>query len=92
MPNNVNAEKAMRQSEKARLRNRAGRTMLRTVIRKVIEAVAAGDATVTQQAFRFACRRIDQAAAKHLIHANKAARLKSRLTAKLTPKPAAPAK
>jgi ribosomal protein S20 len=41
MPNNRNAAKAMRQSEKRRLRNRIARTSLRTVVKKVRDAVAA---------------------------------------------------
>lgn len=84
MPNNRNAEKAVRQTEKRRLRNRAGRTVLKTVVRKAEESVgtAGVDAADAQKAFRTAIKKIDQAAAKHLIHKNKAARLKSQLAKK----------
>ena len=81
MPNNRNAAKAMRQSNKRRLRNRAARTSLRTVIRKVHEATATSDPAVTEAAFKTAAIKLDQAAAKKFIHKNKAARLKSRLSA-----------
>lgn len=88
MPNNRNAAKAMRQAEKRRLRNRSARTSLRTVIRKVREAAAGNDPGVAETAFRTAVKRLDQAASKKFIHRNKAARLKSRLSA-LLKKPAA---
>jgi small subunit ribosomal protein S20 len=81
MPNNRNAAKAMRQSNKRRLRNRAARTSLRTVIRKVHEATATSDVGAAEAAFKTAARKLDQAAAKKFIHKNKAARLKSRLSA-----------
>jgi small subunit ribosomal protein S20 len=81
MPNNRNAAKAMRQSNKRRLRNRAARTSLRTVIRKVHEATATSDAGAADAALKTAAQKLDQAAAKKFIHKNKAARLKSRLSA-----------
>ena len=88
MPNNRNAAKAMRQANKRRLRNRAARTSLRTVIRKVQEAVKANDAGAVESALKTATKRLDQAASKKFIHRNKAARLKSRLSA-LAKKPVA---
>jgi small subunit ribosomal protein S20 len=90
MPNNRNAAKAMRQANKRRLRNRTARTSLRTVIRKVQEATQAGDGTTVEAAFKNAVKKLDQAASKKFIHRNKAARLKSRLSALAKkPKPAA---
>lgn len=80
MPHNRNAKKALRQSEKARLRNRAARTALKTVVRKVHDAAEGADAQAADAAFRIAAKRLDQAASKHLIHKNKASRLKSRLS------------
>jgi len=88
MPNNSNAKKAMRQSEKARLRNRTGRTTLRTLIRKFKTAVDSQNIAEIEPAFRQVTKRLDQAAAKRLIHPNKAARLKSRLS-RHVPKPQA---
>ena len=80
MPHNRNAKKALRQSEKNRLRNRAARSALKSVVRKVHVAVAGTDAPATEAAYRMAAKRLDQAASKNLIHKNKASRLKSRLS------------
>ena len=79
MPNSPNAAKAARQAEKNRLRNRAARTSLRTVVRKARDAATGADAQVAVDSFKLATKRIDQAASKKTIHKNKAARLKSRL-------------
>ena len=81
----------MRQANRRRLRNRAARTSLRSVIRKVKEASKAGDAAAIETAFKTAVKKLDQAASKKFIHRNKAARLKSRLSA-LVNKPKASAK
>jgi small subunit ribosomal protein S20 len=88
MPNNRNAAKAMRQANKRRLRNRAARTSMRTVVRKVHEAVEAKDPAAVEAALKTAAKKLDQAASKKFIHRNKAARLKSRLSA-LAKKPEA---
>ena len=61
------------------MRNRSQRTALRTVLKNCREAAVGDDAEAAQAAFRLAVKRLDQAAAKHLIHKNKAARTKSRL-------------
>lgn len=90
MPNNRNAAKAARQNEKRRLRNRTARSSMRTLIKKVREAAASKDPAAAETALRTAAKRLDQAAAKKFIHRNKAARLKSRLSALVTkPKTAA---
>jgi small subunit ribosomal protein S20 len=80
MPNTVSAKKRLRQNETRRLRNRAGRSALRTQLRKVREAVANKDAEKSETEFRALVKKLDQAAAKHMIHANAAARTKSRLS------------
>ncbi len=90
MPHNRNAKKALRQNEKARLRNRAVRTTLKTLIRKAREAAAGTDVQAADAAYRLVARRLDQAAMKHYIHKNKASRLKSRLS-QLLNKPKSPA-
>ncbi|QDT64542.1 30S ribosomal protein S20 [Calycomorphotria hydatis] len=81
MPNTASAKKALRKSLKRRDHNRAGRSALRSALKKVRVAAAGEDKDATQEAFRNACKKLDQAAAKNLIHANKAARTKSRLSA-----------
>lgn len=81
MPNNVNAEKALRQNIKRRLRNRAAISSLRTSIKKVRVALAAAtpDAAQIDTVLNAAVRHLDIAAAKGFIHKNAAARTKSRL-------------
>jgi ribosomal protein S20 len=79
MPNTPTAKKALRQNEKNRLRNRAQRSALRTYIKKARAAAAGPDDAAAQEAFRLVTKKLDQAAAKHLIHKNAAARTKSRL-------------
>lgn len=67
---------------------------LRTFIKKVIKAIQSGDKEAALQAYREAEPRIDRAARKGLIHRNKAARHKSRLSAHIkamTPKAGAAA-
>lgn len=69
----------MRKAEKARLRNRAVKTSLKTVVKKANDAIAAGDVAKTADAAKLATKKLDQAASKGYIHRNKAARLKSRM-------------
>ncbi len=80
MPNTKSAKKRLRQSEERRVRNRSARTILRSQVRKVREAVAAGSVDEAQSSFKEATRKLDKAGANKLIHPNKAARLKSRLS------------
>lgn len=80
MPNTTSAKKALRQSQARRLQNRAQRSALRTVIKKCRLAATGTDPKAADDAYRLAVKSLDQAAAKHLIHANAAARTKSRLS------------
>jgi small subunit ribosomal protein S20 len=80
MPNTPAAKKSLRQDAKRNARNRAQRSALRTVIKKCRIAAAGEDKEAKESAFRLAVKRLDQAAARHLIHKNKAARTKSRLS------------
>ena len=66
-------------NEKARLRNKAVKAELRTVVRSVRTAVAAGDAEAAQAAVRTAGRKLDKAVSKGVIHKNQAANRKSAL-------------
>ena len=79
MPNTASAKKRLRQNNVQRKRNRAIKSVVRTQIRKVHQAVDAGDAEKSATEFRLAAKKLDQAAAKNVIHRNKAARTKSRL-------------
>ena len=66
-------------NEKARLRNKAVRSELRTHIRRVREAVAGGDKDAANTALVSASRKLDKAVSKGVIHANQAANKKSAL-------------
>lgn len=80
MPNTKSAKKRLRQNEERRARNRSARTVLRSQVRKVRESVAAGAVDQAQATFQETARKLDKAGASKLIHPNKAARLKSRLS------------
>lgn len=79
MANSAQALKRARQAEKHRQRNASQRSNMRTAIKKVIAAIADGDRDKAKQAYDSAVPVIDGAVGKGLIHANKAARHKSRL-------------
>jgi len=79
MANIKSQMKRNRTNEKRRLRNRAVRSELKTRIKRVERAVAGGDAEAAGAALRLAVKRIDMAAAKGIIHRNKAANHKSAL-------------
>jgi len=70
--------KRNRQSEAARVRNKAVRSELKTRTKRALTAAAEG-AEDTAEITRLAIKRIDRAAAKGVIHKNQAARRKSRL-------------
>ena len=81
MPNNANAAKADRQSQKRRLLNRSQHSSLRTLVKKFRTGLEATTTEVAAPAVTLAevSKRLDQAGAKRLIHPKKASRLKSRL-------------
>ena len=83
MPNIASARKRLRQNLKSRDRNRSTKAELKTEIRQVREAAAAGKLDQAQADFRVAVAKLDRAAVKRIIHPNRAARLKSRLSAVL---------
>ncbi len=76
------AEKAHRQSLQHRLRNRMVRSATRTIVKKAETAIAAGDPEAARLAVRAALSNLDRANKKGVIHANAAARRKSRLVLK----------
>ena len=83
MANIKSAKKRARQSEKARQRNASARSIVRTAIKKVVKAIEAKDKSAAEAALRAAEPVVDRYAARGLIHKNKAARHKSRLTASI---------
>jgi ribosomal protein S20 len=80
MANTAQARKRARQSVKVNAHNAALRSTLRTAIKKVIKAVETGDKSVAAAAYAENVSVIDRIADKKIIHKNKAARHKSRLS------------
>ena len=83
MPNTKSAQKRLRQNAVHQARNRSIKRAVRTQCRKVREAVDAGDPQRAEAEFRLAAKRLDRAGAKNIIHRNAAARIKSRLSARI---------
>lgn len=81
MANSAQAKKRARQADKQREHNASQRSELRTAIKKVTKAVAAGDKAAAQAVFQESTSIVDSIADKKIIHKNKAARHKSRLSA-----------
>ena len=81
MPNHKSAEKRVRQSEKRRAINRSHRTKVRTYIKKLRSALESGSKQEVAQILPETISVIDKSVQKGVLHANAAARYKSRLTA-----------
>jgi small subunit ribosomal protein S20 len=79
LANSASARKRAKQAEGNRMRNASARSMMRTYIKKVYYAIAAGDKAAAEAAYKNVVPVIDHFAGKGLIHANKAARHKSRM-------------
>jgi len=77
MPQHKSAEKRVRQNERRRLRNKIRRSIMKTAIKKVNNATEK-ETAVTE--LKKATSVIDRMALKGIIHKNKAANLKSKLT------------
>jgi len=81
MANSAQARKRARQATVQRAHNMGLRTKLRTAIKQVRKAVAAGDKTAAAEVFKQSQCVIDSIADKKILHKNAAARYKSRLSA-----------
>ena len=81
MANTASARKRARQSEQQRQHNASLRSELRTAVKNVRKAVEAGDKSAARDVLQRAASTIDSVADKNIIHKNKAARHKSRLSA-----------
>jgi len=81
--NSAQARKRAKQAKVARERNMSQRSMTRTSIKKVVSAIESGDKDAAQAAYTAAVPVIDRMARKGLLHANKAARHKSRLSKRI---------
>lgn len=87
MPNVKSAIKRVKKSEAQRARNRRDRSRLRTALKRVLGAAEASEEERTAE-LRAATSLLDRAARKGLIHPNKAARDKSRLSRRTRSTPA----
>ncbi|MBE6600212.1 MAG: 30S ribosomal protein S20 [Ruminococcaceae bacterium] len=83
MPNIKSAKKRVIVTKTKTLQNKIFRTQLKTDIKKFEAAVASGDKAAAEAAYVAAVKKVDQAAARGIIHKNAAARKKSRFTKKL---------
>ena len=83
MANSKQAGKRARQAEKARKHNMAQRSLLRSKIKKVVNACDAGDKDAAVAAYKEAVPVIDKMINKGIVNKNKAARHKSRLNTRV---------
>ena len=86
MPQHRSAAKALRQSEKRRLRNKAIKTRVKTITKKFLKSLEEGDLAKAEATFREAQSLIQRAASKGTLHWRTAARKISRLAQKLNAK------
>ncbi|HET9526458.1 MAG TPA: 30S ribosomal protein S20 [Pyrinomonadaceae bacterium] len=83
MPNHKSAEKRVRQSEKRRAINRSHRTKVRTYIKKLRSTLESGSQQDLEKILPETISVIDKSVQKGVLHANAAARYKSRLTTRV---------
>ena len=83
MANIKSAQKRAKQTVVRNQRNTAQRSQLRTAVKKVLKALDANDVAGAEAAFATAQPLLDRFSSRGLIHKNKAARHKSRLTARI---------
>jgi len=83
LPQIKSAQKQVRVAAKRRLRNKAARSLAKTNISKAEKLIFSGELESAEQAVVAAISALDKAAEKGIIHANNAARRKSRLLRKL---------
>ncbi len=83
MPNIKSAKKRVLVTKTKTAQNRAAKSELKTTLKKFDAAAGEGVQSEATVAYRVAVKAVDQAAAKGLIHKNKAARTKGQMTVKL---------
>jgi small subunit ribosomal protein S20 len=88
MPHSKSAEKRWRQSEKRNRYNRAAKKTIKGEIKTLLEILKSGTVEEAQKQFNLTAKKLDKAAARRVIHLNKAARKKSSLASKLAAKKA----
>jgi small subunit ribosomal protein S20 len=80
MPNTSSAKKRMRQDAVRRARNRSTKANLRNQLKKVRTAISTKKLAESEAEFKTLVTKLDRAATHNVIHANAAARTKSRLS------------
>ncbi len=88
MPHTRSARKNLRKSEKRRIANRAAKKAIKKQIKVFLDAVE-GPIEDLKKQYDLTAKRLDQAAAKRVIHPNMAARKKSQLARAVNEKQAA---
>ncbi|MEC9476504.1 MAG: 30S ribosomal protein S20 [Planctomycetota bacterium] len=83
MPNNKSSAKRLRQDDKRNLRNRARKSEIRTLTKKVLAAVESGDQSKAEELARVVQGKLDRAAKGGTLHANTVSRRKSSLARQL---------
>ena len=86
MPNIKSAKKRVKIIEAKTLQNRIFKTQLHTIVKKYDAALESGDKAAATEAYKEAVKKIDQAAAKGILHKNTASRKKSQLALKAAAK------
>jgi small subunit ribosomal protein S20 len=87
MANTAQARKRARQAEATRKRNASMTSELRTAVKKVRKAIAAGDKSAATKQLQESQSAIDRVADKKVVHKNLASRTKSRLAAAIKAMP-----
>ena len=84
MPNIKSAKKRVLIAEVRNARNKAAKSELKTAIKKFEAAVAEGNRSEADVAYKVAVKAVDKAVVKGLLHKNNAAHKKSSMTIKLS--------
>jgi len=83
MPHRKSAFKTLKQDQKRRTRNRAVKSRLRTEKNKFERMIERGDVADATQQMSLLTKLIQRAATRHVIHANKAARMQAQFQSRL---------
>ena len=84
MPNIKSAKKRVLESQTKAMQNKAAKSALKTDIKKFEAAVAEGNRSEADVAYKVAVKAVDKAVVKGLLHKNNAAHKKSSMTIKLS--------
>ncbi len=85
MANIASQIKRNRQNERARVRNKATRSAIKTALKRFDSAIVSGDAAAAQTAYAAAASQLDRAARRRVVHPNYAANHKANMARRLRP-------